>query len=681
MPNAKKMLVTIALPYANGPLHLGHMVEAVQADIWVRFQKMQGNTCYFVSGDDAHGTAIMLAAQKNNTTPEAFIENIKIQHQKDFKDFLIQFDEYGSTHMTENQRFVEIIFRKLKEKNVIFNKEIEQFYDTEANLFLPDRFIKGTCPRCQSKDQYGDNCEVCGTTYHPTELKDPVSALSGTKPVIKTTEHCFFDLAHFTENLQHWIEQETLQDEVVNKIQEWFDTGLDAWDITRDAPYFGFPIPGYRDKYFYVWLDAPIGYISIFKTFCNKKNIDFANYWQPESDNELYHFIGKDVMYFHTLFWPAMLIGANIKTPTGVFIHGFLTVDGLKMSKSRGTFIQVSQYINHLNPEYLRYYFAAKLTDRVEDIDLNLDDFMQRINSDLIGKVINIASRCAMFIHKYFEDRLSDNCIIPELFEEFVKSGDEIAIYYHNRQYSHAVREIMGLADRANQYIDEQKPWALIKEAENEAFVQEICSAGLNLFLLIMTYLKPILPKTAEMTEKLFNIPPLVWAERDKPLVNHPMGKFEPMLQRITKEQLEALRQTAKTESTPMTTTTETSTTSASHTNIIEPLFPMISYDDFAKIDLRIAKIVSAEHVEGAEKLLKLILDIGSETRQIFAGIKSAYSPEDLIGKYTVMAANLAPRKMRFGISEGMILAAGPGGKDLWILEPHEGAQPGMRVK
>lgn len=675
MPQSKKMLVTIALPYANGPLHLGHMVEAIQADIWVRFQKMQRNTCYFICGDDAHGTAIMLAAQKNQTTPEEFIGSIKLQHQKDFKDFLIDFDEYGSTHTTENQRFVEMIFRRLKEKNVIFNKTIEQFYDTKTNLFLADRFIKGTCPRCKTANQYGDNCEACGATYHPTELKDPISALSGTTPVIKSTEHCFFDLPHFTENIQHWMESESLQDEVINKMQEWFDTGLEAWDITRDAPYFGFPIPGFPDKYFYVWLDADIGYISIFKIFCDQNNIDFASFWSPESQHELYHFIGKDVMYFHTLFWPALLIGANLKTPTGVFIHGFLTVDGHKMSKSRGTFIRATHYINHLNPEYLRYYFAAKLTDRVEDIDLNLEDFMQRINSDLIGKVINIASRCAMFINTYFENRLSDNCIIPELFESFIKAGDEIGIYYEKRQYSRAVKEIMNLADRANQYIDEQKPWSLIKQADNEAFVQEICSAGLNLFLLLITYLKPLLPKTAEKAEKLLNISPIIWEERKKPLLNHRIEKFEPILTRITKEQIDSLKETAKSEENSMTS--ETTSTPIN----IDPIFPLITIEDFAKLDLRIAKIVSCEQVEGAEKLLKFILDIGLEKRQVFAGIKSAYNPEDLIGKLTVMVANLAPRKMRFGVSEGMILAASSGGKEIFILEPHEGATPGMRVK
>jgi methionyl-tRNA synthetase len=669
--NPPKMLVTIALPYSNGPLHLGHMVEATQADIWVRFQKMQGKTCYFIAGDDAHGTPIMLAAQKQNIPPETFVKEMQKSHQADFEKFLIDFDYYSSTHTPENQRFAEMIYKKLRDKGAIFQKEIEQYFDASANLFLPDRFIKGTCPRCQSKEQYGDGCESCGAVYSPTDLKNPLSVVSGTTPIIKNTEHFFFDLPQFTSLLQEWLQEETLQEEVINKLQEWFNTGLAPWDITRDAPYFGFPIPGHPDKFFYVWLDAPIGYISIFKQLCTQKNIEFTPFWEPHSNTGLYHFIGKDVMYFHTLFWPAILMGAGLKTPNAVFVHGFLTVDGQKMSKSRGTFILAKDYLAHLNPEYLRYYFAAKLTARVEDIDLNLDDFMLRINADLIGKVINIASRCAMFIHKYFEDRLSDNCIIPELFEEFVRAGDSIANGYESREYARAVREIMQLADKANQYIDEQKPWHLIKQAGNEMLTQEVCSAGLNLFLLLVTYLKPILPALAEEVEKLFNISPLNWKDRQDPLVNHNIREFKPLLSRITTENINALKQaSAKEEKIPMLLPTT------------DPISPEISYDDFAKIDLRIAKIVHAESVEGADKLLKLTVDIGSETRQIFAGIKAHYAPEDLIGKLTVVVANLAPRKMRFGLSEGMILAAsGPENKGIFILEPHEGAMPGMRVK
>jgi methionyl-tRNA synthetase len=677
MPQTEKeMLVTIALPYANGDLHLGHLLEAIQADIFVRYHKMRKQTCYFVSGEDAHGTAIMLAAQKLNLPPEKYVEEIKVKHEADFQRFLIDFDRFGSSHSSENQRFSEMIYKKLHSKEYIFEKNIEQYFDTEANLFLSDRFIKGTCPnpKCQSKDQYGDGCEVCGANYSPADLKDPKSAVSGSTPVLKSTQHLFFNLPELAQTLQEWITQTPLQTGVKNKLQEWFDSGLKAWDISRDAPYFGFPIPEHPDKYFYVWMDAPIGYMSIFKQLCDQQHIDFAPYWQKDSASktELYHFIGKDIMYFHTLFWPAMLIGADFKTPDNVFVHGFLTIDGQKMSKSRGTFILASQYEQHLNPEFLRYYFAAKLNENIEDIDLNLSDFMTRINADLIGKVVNIASRCAMFINKYFNHKLSAECIAPELFQEFVQTGESISSYFASRQYSKAIKEIMQLADMANQYIDEQKPWALIKEADNHTFVQEICSMGLNLFLLLITYLKPILPKTAENTEKFFNISPLTFDERDKPLINHPINLYQPLLQRITQEQIDALKNTIKKSETPAMINTPST---------IEPLFAEINYDDFAKVDLRIGKIIHAENVEGAEKLLKLMIDIGTGQRQIFAGIKSAYQPEDLVGKLTVVVANLAPRKMRFGLSEGMVLAAGPGGKDLFILEPHAGAMPGMRVK
>ncbi len=667
----KTMLVTMALPYANGQLHLGHLVEAIQTDIWVRFHKLQQHTCYFISGDDAHGTPIMLSAEKLGLKPEDYIQQIHEQRKKDYASFHVGLDHYGTTHSSENQRFVELIYKKLNDTDAIFKKEIEQYFDTQKNLFLPDRFIKGTCPKCKSPEQYGDACEVCGTTYSPTDLIDPFSVLTKTKPVIRKTEHYFFDLPKFTEKLKKWMSHESLQSEVMNKLNEWVEQGFQPWDISRDAPYFGFNIPGEKDKYFYVWLDAPIGYMGIFKQLCDLKNINFADFWKADSKMELYHFVGKDVMYFHTLFWPAMLMGAEFRTPTSVYIHGFLTINGQKMSKSRGTFVEAHDYLKQLNPEYLRYYFAAKLTDRVEDIDLNLDDFMQRINSDLVGKVINIASRCAMFINKHFNNHLSETCVIPDLFDEFVATGESIAAYYQQREYSKAIREIMALADRANQYIDEQKPWALIKQAEHEKRVQEICSAGLNLFLLLITYLKPVLPETAKNVEAFMNISEITWQDSKAPLVNHTISTFTPLLQRITTEQINALREK------PMNTESQDNTPASQ----FDPLFPEISIDEFAKIDLRIAKILSAESVEGAEKLLKLTVDIGFAQRQIFAGIKSAYNPEDLIGKLTVVVANLAPRKMRFGVSEGMVLAAGPGGKDLWILEPHDGAQPGMRVK
>ncbi len=687
---SRQILTTISLPYANGPMHLGHMVEAVQADIWVRFQKMCGHACYFICGDDAHGTPIMLSAKKENITPEELIKKTHIERVKDYGDFNISFDIFSTTHTDENRRFAEMIYRKLKDNNAIATRTIEQLYDPQAKMFLPDRFIKGQCPKCNAEDQYGDNCEVCGATYNPTELKNPFSAISGATPEVKTTEHFFFDLPKFEGALVEWMQIENLQPEVINKLNEWFESGLQQWDITRDAPYFGFEIPGEKDKYFYVWLDAPIGYMAIFKQLCDQQsNLDFAHFWQPNSNTELYHFVGKDVMYFHTLFWPAVLMAADFRLPSNVFVHGFLTIDGHKMSKSRGTFIKVRTYLNHLPSEYLRYYFAAKLTSSVEDIDLNLDDFLARVNSDLVGKVVNIASRCAMFINKHFENRLSEECIAPELFNEFVAAGDTIAELYENREYHKAVRQIMELADRANQYIDEQKPWALLKQPGNETFVQEICSVGLNLFLLLMTYLKPILPTLAEQVETFFDIPALTWQDRENPLVNHRIKTFQPLLQRITLEQINALRDASK-ENTQMTDNSvrtrgacpespEDIRITGTHS---VPLQPEISIEDFAKIDLRIARIVNAEHVEGADKLLKLTLDIGNEQRQVFAGIKSAYSPEQLIGKLTVMVANLAPRKMRFGMSEGMVLAASfPEGGGIFILAPDDGAQPGMKVK
>lgn len=670
----RTLLVTMALPYANGNLHLGHLVEAIQADIWVRFQQQNQHTCYFISGDDAHGTPIMLSAEKQGLAPEKYIQTIHEQRKKDYKNFYINLDYYGTTHCEENKYFSEFIYNRLKSQKFIFKKEIQQYFDTQKNIFLPDRFIKGTCPKCKTKDQYGDACESCGTTYSPTDLIDPYSVLTNTKPELRSTEHYFFDLPQFAKKLLKWLKQETLQPEVVNKLQEWLTQGLQPWDISRDAPYFGFKIPGEEHKYFYVWLDAPIGYMAIFKKLCEQNNkINFENFWENSKKTELYHFIGKDVMYFHTLFWPAMLMGSDFRTPNSVFIHGFLTVDGQKMSKSRGTFIEAENYLKQLNPEYLRYYYAAKLTNKVEDIDLNLEDFMLRINSDLVGKVINIASRCAMFIHKYFDNQLSSKIHDTDLGKFFTKHGKIIHDYYEVREYNKAIKEIMLLADKANQYIDEQKPWALIKESRNEKRVQEICTVGLNLFLILIKYLKPVLPETAQKVEKFMDIPELTWNSYEKPLVNHKINTFEPLLTRITPEQINALKVIPKEETKMTVETAENSS--------IEPIFPEINIEEFAKIDLRIAKIINAEHVEGAEKLLKLTLDIGSGTRQIFAGIKSAYNPEDLVGKLTVIVANLAPRKMRFGVSEGMVLAAGPGGKDLWILEPHTGAEPGMRVK
>jgi len=678
MPNEPRhLLVTSALPYANGSIHLGHLVEYIQTDIWVRFQKMQGHEAIYVCADDAHGTPIMLRAQNEGITPEELIARTDREHRADFAEFHIGFDNYHSTHSVENRELAETIYARLKQAGHIHSRTIKQAYDPEKQMFLPDRFIKGECPRCGAADQYGDNCEVCGATYSPTELKNPVSVISGATPIEKESEHFFFKLGDFEAMLQKWTQGKHTQPEIANKLNEWFEAGLQDWDISRDAPYFGFEIPDAPGKYFYVWLDAPIGYMASFKQYCDRNNLDFDAWWGKQSPYEVFHFIGKDIAYFHTLFWPAMLAGSNFRTPTAVFCHGFLTVNGQKMSKSRGTFITARTYLEQLNPEYLRYYFAAKLGNGIDDIDLNLEDFQQRVNSDLVGKVVNIASRCAGFINKKFAGKLSQECVEPELYASFSEARNHIAALYENREFSHAVREIMTLADHANQYIDTKKPWVLAKEAGKEHEVQDVCSVGLNLFRVLITYLKPVLPKLAEASEAFLNIKPLMWNDVSTPLIDHTINKFKPLMTRVEKDKVDAMVEASK-ENLQATTTAETKIPATSH---VDPLAEPIEFDDFAKVDLRIARIVKAEHVEGADKLLRLTLDIGNETRNVFAGIKSAYQPEDLEGKLTVMVANLKPRKMRFGISEGMVLAAGPGGKDLWVLHPDDGAQPGMRIK
>jgi len=676
MSNAPRhILVTSALPYANGSIHLGHLVEYIQTDIWVRFQKMQGHHCTYVCADDAHGTPIMLRAQNEGISPEELIARTHKEHIADFADFGIGFDNYHSTHSVENRELAELIYTRLRDAGHIHSKVIKQAFDPEKQMFLPDRFIKGECPRCGAADQYGDNCEVCGATYSPTELKNPVSAISGATPIEKESEHYFFDLAEFEAMLRDWTLGDHVQPVIANKLHEWFDAGLQAWDISRDAPYFGFEIPDAPGKYFYVWLDAPIGYMASFKQLCERReDLDFDSYWNKDSDYEVYHFIGKDIAYFHTLFWPAMLDGAGFRTPSAVWCHGFLTVNGQKMSKSRGTFIQARTYLKHLNPEYLRYYFAAKLGSGIEDLDLSLEDFQQRVNSDLVGKVVNIASRCAGFIQKRFAGRLSATCSEAELYQQFADARQRIAELYEQREFGHAMREIMALADQANQYIDAEKPWVIAKQEGSDQALQDICSVGLNLFRVLVSYLKPVLPIMTAAAESFLNIKPLEWNDVATPLTNHKVNKFKPLLTRIEKEHIDAMIDDSKQDM-------QQTTSKAEKTGNIEPIAEQIEYDDFAKIDLRIARIVKAEHVEGADKLLQLTLDIGDGTRNVFAGIKSAYQPEDLQGKLTVMVANLKPRKMRFGVSEGMVLAAGPGGKDLWILEPHEGAEPGMRVK
>ncbi len=673
----RKILITSALPYANGPIHLGHLVEYIQTDIWARFQKMRGHECYYVCADDAHGTPIMLRARQDGITPEELIASVSEDHQADFRDFLIGFDHYHSTHSDENRELSQGIYLRLRDDGHITTRTISQAYDPEANMFLPDRFIKGTCPKCGAEDQYGDSCESCGATYDTTDLKDPYSVVSGATPIKKDTEHYFFKLGNFEDMLRKWTTAGHVQSEIANKLDEWFESGLKDWDISRDAPYWGFEIPDTTDKYFYVWLDAPIGYMASFKHLCKEKAIDFDSYWRSEKDTELYHFIGKDIAYFHTLFWPAVLSGSGYRTPTKVFCHGFLTVDGSKMSKSRGTFIKARTYLDHLKPEYLRYYYAAKLSSGVDDIDLNLEDFQQRVNTDLVGKFVNIASRVAGFIKKNNDGMLADSLPAPQLHQELIDAGASIAQHFEDRKYSQAVREIMALADRANEYIAVQEPWAKNKQEGMEAEVHAICTQGINLFRILCIYLKPMLPDVIAQAETFLNCGELSWNDIDKPLLSHKINKFKPLMQRVEKDAIDKIVDASKED----IKATQKPTKPAQETSGIEPIADEIEFDDFAKIDLRIARIVKAEHVEKADKLLQLTLDIGDGTRNVFAGIKSAYAPEDLEGKLTVMVANLKPRKMRFGMSEGMVLAAGPGGKELWILNPDDGAQPGMRVK
>jgi len=676
-PTPRKILITSALPYANGPIHLGHLVEYIQTDIWARFQKLRGNECYYVCADDAHGTPIMLRARQDGITPEQLIADVSKDHQADFSDFLIGFDHYHSTHSDENKELSQGIYRTLRDGGHITTRTISQAYDPEANMFLPDRFIKGTCPKCGAEDQYGDNCEACGATYDTTDLKDPYSVVSGATPIKKDTEHYFFKLADFEDMLKSWTTAGHVQSEIANKLSEWFESGLKDWDISRDAPYWGFPIPDTTDKFFYVWLDAPIGYIASFKYFAEKQNLNFDEFWKAEDKTELYHFIGKDIAYFHTLFWPAVLSGSGYRTPTKVFCHGFLTVDGAKMSKSRGTFIKARSYLDHLKPEYLRYYYAAKLSSGIDDIDLNLEDFQQRVNTDLVGKFVNIASRVAGFIKKNNDGMLADALPAVELHQEMIDAGDSIADHFENRKYSQAVREIMALADKANQYIADEEPWAKNKQDGKEAEVHAICTQGVNMFRILCIYLKPMLPEVIAQAEAFLNCGELSWHDLDKPLLNHSINKFKPLMQRVEQEAIDKIISASKED----IKATENKAEKPAKVLSNEPIADEIEFDDFAKIDLRIAKIVNAEHVEKADKLLQLTLDIGDETRNVFAGIKSAYAPEDLVGKLTVMVANLKPRKMRFGMSEGMVLAAGPGGKDLWILNPDDGAQPGMKVK
>jgi methionyl-tRNA synthetase len=681
--STRRILVTSALPYANGPIHLGHMLEYIQTDIWVRFQQSRGHQCTYVCADDAHGTAIMLRAQKEGITPEEQIARVKAEHEKDFGEFMIKFDNFGSTHSEENRELSANIYNRLKENGHINVRGIKQLFDPEKEMFLADRYVQGGCPKCKTPDQYGDNCENCGATYNASELINPKSVMSGATPVEKESEHYFFKLPEFQEFLQGWTRSGTLQTEVANKLAEWLDSDLREWDISRDGPYFGFEIPDAPGKYFYVWLDAPIGYMASFKQLCDKtdNDLEFDDYWKADSDAEVYHFIGKDIINFHALFWPAMLKSANYRTPSAVWAHGYVTVNGAKMSKSRGTFIKARTYLDNLQPEYLRYYYAAKLNNKVDDFDLNLEDFAQRVNSDLVGKVINIASRCAGFVKKS-GGVLAAVLPEPELMKSFIEKGDVIAQYYENREFSKAIREIIALSDQANEYIHEKEPWALAKIEGKEAEVLGICSLGVNLFRQLMVYLTPVLPEMSANTIAFLNIDSLDWDSRLTPLTDHAINKFKPLMNRIDKDKIEAIveKEKADAEADMAATALENP---VEKTGLSEPIADEIEFDDFAKVDLRIAKIIDAAHVKGAGKLLQLTLDIGEgegKTRNVLSGIKSAYKPEDLIGKHTVMVANLKPRKMKFGISEGMVLAAGPGGDQIWLLEPHDGAQPGMRV-
>ena len=670
----RRILVTSALPNANGSIHLGHLMEHIQTDIWVRFQRMRGHDCIYVCADDTHGTATMLRAEELGVTPETLIETVNAEHRADFGEFGINHDNYYSTHSPENQEFSALIYERLLAANQIRSKAVSQLYDPEKAMFLADRFIVGTCPKCGAEDQYGDNCQECGATYEATDLISPRSKVSGAAPELRESTHFFFALSNFTDWLKQWTRSGTLQGPIANKLSEWLDAGLHDWDISRDAPYFGFEIPGETSKYFYVWMDAPIGYMAAFKNYCStREDLEFDDFWRIDSDCEVHHFIGKDIVNFHALFWPAILNTAGYRTPTRIHAHGFVTVGGVQMSKSRGTFINARTYLAHLDPEYLRYYFATKMSAGVDDLDINLDDFVQRVNSDLVGKVVNIASRCAGFINKHFDNMLSERTELP-LLQEFVSAGPSIAQHYEDGEFGKALRAIMSLADQANQYIDEKKPWVMIKDPDSKEEVQLICSNGLNLFKIIITYLKPVLPELAQQSEIFLNVNDLSWDSSSSSLLGHRVNKFKPLMTRVESEKVEAV---------VSATIAEAGVQSDDQNNNDQEKLSetdWIDFDDFAKVDLRVARINAARPVEGADKLLHLTLDLGKEERQVFAGIKSAYDPEKLIGKLTVIVANLAPRKMRFGVSEGMVLAAGPGGREIFLLEPDAGATPGMKI-
>ncbi|HGO7432093.1 TPA: methionine--tRNA ligase [Neisseria meningitidis] len=682
----RKILVTSALPYANGSIHLGHMVEHIQTDVWVRFQKLRGNECYYCCADDTHGTPVMLAAQKQGIAPEDMIAKVREEHLADFTGFFIGYDNYYSTHSPENKQFSQDIYRALKANGKIESRVIEQLFDPEKQMFLPDRFVKGECPKCHAQDQYGDNCEVCGTTYSPTELINPYSAVSGAKPELRESEHFFFKLGECADFLKAWTSGNNphdgkphLQAEALNKMKEWLgegeETTLSDWDISRDAPYFGFKIPDAPGKYFYVWLDAPVGYMASFKNLCGRIGIDFDEYFKAGSQTEMYHFIGKDILYFHALFWPAMLHFSGHRAPTGVYAHGFLTVDGQKMSKSRGTFITAKSYLEQgLNPEWMRYYIAAKLNSKIEDIDLNLQDFISRVNSDLVGKYVNIAARASGFIAKRFEGRLKD-VADSALLAKLAAESDTIAEQYENREYARALRDIMALADAVNEYVDANKPWELAKQEGQDARLHEVCSELINAFTMLTAYLAPVLPQTAANAAKFLNLEAITWANTRETLGKHAINKYEHLMQRVEQKQVDDLIEANK-------QSIQTTPAPAAEESQYEKVAEQASFDDFMKIDMRVAKVLNCEAVEGSTKLLKFDLDFGFEKRIIFSGIAAFYpNPAELNGRMVIAVANFAPRKMaKFGVSEGMILSAATADGKLKLLDVDAGAQPGDKV-
>jgi len=675
MQQARKILVTAALPYANGLAHMGHLVEYIQTDIWVRFQRLIGNDCVFVCASDAHGTPIMIRARNDGIDPEELISYYHDRYKEHFAAFHICFDNFHTTHSQENRDLVEKIYASLKSAGHLDTRTIRQAFDEKEGMFLPDRFVRGTCPRCKAADQYGDSCESCGATYSPSELIEPTSILSNTRPVERESEHLFFRLGDFEQALRQWVSSDALQESVRKKLDEWFDAGLQDWDISRDAPYFGFEIPDMPGKYFYVWLDAPVGYMaSLLDLSRRRQDLNFGDYWDPDSEAEVYHFIGKDIVYFHSLFWPAVLQAAGFRAPTGVFAHGFLTVNGEKMSKSRGTFITAATYLDHLNPECLRYYYAAKLGSGIEDMDLNLDDFVQKVNSDLVGKLVNIASRCAGFIARLSDGRLADALPDPELHASFESGATAVAAAYESRRYSRAMREIMAMADLANQFIDRHKPWVMAKQDGQKDRVQAVCTQGINAFRSLMIMLKPVLPSMAAAAERFLGEQELEWKDIGRPLLGTRIRKFEPLMKRIDPKAVAAMVEASR----------ESLGASSSGNSTADPLgaeaSDEITIDDFRRIELRVARIISAAPVEGADKLLRLELDLGDSRRQVLAGIRSAYQPDALTDRLVVVVANLQAKKMRFGTSQGMVLAAGPGGEDIFLLSPDTGAKPGMQV-